>query len=346
MSNALDELVGLDIEEVQAQFTAKGFLRPRYVMLRANDALDQRWYTTKDDPRRKPYVSVTTGLELSQHPEYGLKNWWMTTDPNEIFRRLKESSEYGTFMHEVFSKFMIDGVADLDKTADLARAEAARKGHSPEQWAGKIVKHLLAWAEFCHQHNVKPLAIEMVLKSEKLQAAGAIDLVCELDWGVTGFHGEVYAASNKEKAGQPKQTKKRVRVRAILDWKSGSNFYLSHGQQLVTYHMIWKENFGRRKNGKIDLLINWKPKDWRTNPSWETKEQNDAEREDRIARLFKDFHEQHDGPKPKLVTSGKLYLGKSTDGTYSYETIITRADKANAVEETIEEADADVHDSD
>jgi hypothetical protein len=98
-------------------------------------------------------------------------------------------------------------------------------------------------------YNVKPLAIEIILYHPADGYAGALDIVCEMDW-------------------------KKARVRAVIDIKSGrKGFYESHEIQLKAYQTMWDIHFPELP---IDKIFNFSPKDWRTSPTYNLKDQTES----------------------------------------------------------------------
>ena len=113
----------------------------------------------------------------------------------------------------------------------------------------ELKKDVLAFAQFIIDYNVKPLAIEICLYHPFDGYAGAIDLVCELDF-------------NKK------------RIRAIIDLKSGrKGFYESHEVQLGAYLEMWKIHF---PDSPVDKVFNWSPKAWRKAPTYNLVNQSES----------------------------------------------------------------------
>lgn len=149
---------------------------------------------------------------------------------------------------------------------------------SDEKTVNILIEDMLCLAKFVKDYNVKPLAIEKVLRIEnllkkvspelyesikeslkeddadiELGVASPLDFLCEMEFveKVRGFHGEIYKTkSGEHNAGDPKETVKEItrKVIAIVDFKSGGfkrsgSFYPEHAFQLELYRIMVEENF-------------------------------------------------------------------------------------------------------
>lgn len=117
---------------------------------------------------------------------------------------------------------------------------------------------------------MEPLAIEVSLISQQ-GYAGTVDLVCDMDWEYKGFFGETYKSG--EQKGKPKETKEKRRIKAIVDFKSGrKGFYEANEIQMEACRRLVVENF----RFEPDMLFNFSPKEWRTTPGYNLKDQTDS----------------------------------------------------------------------
>jgi hypothetical protein len=129
--------------------------------------------------------------------------------------------------------------------------------------------------------NCKPLAIEICLWHPIDGYAGAIDIVCEMDLIEKGFFGEKYLSGVNK--GQPKESKQVRRIRAIIDIKSGrKSFYESAEIQLCAYKEMWNIHF---PEFPVDKFMNFSPKEWRTTPSYNLKDQTDSRNAQKLPHL-------------------------------------------------------------
>ena len=310
--------LALNLEEVKALFfDPSALVMPAYQVYRANDNNEARWYYRPDTDRY--YVSVTTFIQATTPTPYGLTEW-MKTNGKNADRMRDEAAGYGTFMHTVFSDYLIMKEYDLDLLVQNARDAAQANGVLGKSimergtYEKRIVRDLIGWAEFCYVHSVEPLGIELILTSEKDGTGGAMDLLCKMRIG-SGANGKFL---KKDGLG--------TQVVAIIDWKSGSSFYESHELQIHQYHRMQQENFPAIK---VDKLYNYKPSDWTKNAGWTLKDQTESKHACKIERLLSLFFEDNSAPTPTLEATGILKLGESTEGKFSFEDIRSQIAKQN-----------------
>ena len=171
---------------------------------------------------------------------------------------------YGTFMHIQFEQLLINRKYDFDAVPSILQ-EYIQRENLPDkvfnEWAVKIRKDVLAFAQFVRDWNVRPLAIEVGLVHPEYHYAGCIDLPCVLTDTKTG---EDFAA--------------------IVDFKSGrKGFWEEHEIQLHLYKMMWNVNF---PDLPVERVFNFSPKDWRTKPTYNFKEQTDSPNAAKIPHLL------------------------------------------------------------
>jgi hypothetical protein len=144
-------------------------------------------------------------------------------------------------------------------------------------------KALASFDAFAKEYEVEPLAIEILVHSKDHVFAGTADLVCRMNY-------------------------KGRRVLALVDFKSGENFYRDHAVQLEMYAIAWNEHYGA--DYPIEYLFNWSPKDWRTKPTYNLKEQSgvssvrEVELRSQLFRIANDCK-----PKARLRVGGQLPNG-------------------------------------
>lgn len=216
------------------------------------------------------YTSLTTAISQCSPMERPLLEWYCKNGLIEANRLLKDSQHYGTLMHKLFGRWLIENNIDFGTIQDVVDEYCGEHYYySPEvpDWTRKLKQDLAGFIYFTKERNVKALGIEYVLLSEK-GFGTLIDLVCQMDISETGFFGEVYKSGDNK--GQPKESKRRKRVNAIINFKSGRHdFYRTNGIQIECERQLWEENFPYTP---LDCAFNYAPNDWKTEPGYKLKD--------------------------------------------------------------------------
>jgi hypothetical protein len=235
-----------------------------YTLARTDDS-HFRWYYIVDDASQF-FPSVTSVMSKTVPKSPGLINWMKNMTAEEQAQRLLETSAYGTFFHiqakEYFDLNRSFSFADIDlKIEEYCTAEGIVLDTSG--WASKVKNDIYALNEWAEERNVVPLEVEwqdetvkateatlcysnyepiqsddfwgsitQYAKRPSVAFAGAIDLVCELDFN-------------------------RGRHTAIVDFKTGS-IWPEYRFQLEMYKLLWNTNFSEEP---VDMIFNWAPKD-------------------------------------------------------------------------------------
>jgi len=209
-----------------------------------------------------------------------------------------ERASYGTFLHMQCAQLLINGTYDLDKLSGLLTPFLVTEQLPPDRikWTEELKKDILAFAQFIIDRNVKPLAIEICLFHPTDGYAGAIDLVCELDFD-------------------------RKRIRAIVDLKSGrKGFYESHEVQLGAYWEMWKIHF---PNTTVDKVFNFSPKAWKSSPTYNFKDQTDSKNIPKLPYLIELSKIEADKRDDTItIISGKIDVNKGLSKNISEKTFV------------------------
>jgi hypothetical protein len=268
--NKVKELTtGVTSEEVTPIYFDLGVLKRQPEILYRLDNQGYRYYYKLKDGEPIFYTSVTTMIKNTLPTPKALIEWQRTHDDEEMMER----ADYGTLLHECFAGLLINHTFDLDSMPKIIEQYTAKnKIGDKKEWETPLKKDILALAQFIIDYNVIPIAVELILYHPDDGYAGALDAVIQLDWEFTGDFGEKYlSGANK---GQPKLSKQKSRINAIVDLKSGKKgFYESAEIQLKSYEKMFNIHF---PDIKIDKLLNVSPKEWRTTPSYNLKDQTDA----------------------------------------------------------------------
>lgn len=216
------------------------------------------------------YTSLTTAINQCAPMPPTLLEWYAKNGMTEANRLLKDAQHYGTLMHKLIGKWLIANNIDFGTFQDEVDEYCGEHSYYSTEvtgWAKKLKSDLAAFCQFTIERNIKPLGVEYVLLSEK-GFGTLIDLVCNMDISETGFFGEVYKSGDQK--GQPKESKRRKRITAIINFKSGRHdFYRTNGIQVECERQLWEENF---PDIPLDAAFNWAPKAWEKDPGYNLKD--------------------------------------------------------------------------
>lgn len=307
---------GVTVEKMTALYFDQDALQePLYKAYRMNNK-GQRWYYRTDTEKPTFYMSVTSVCyaTLPTSP-YLIK--WIAELGQEAARAYSElKAHYGTLLHSLCAKLLIAKEIDLD-IIDTDVSEYARlnglTADNVSSWPSELRKDVLAFGLFVIETNFKPVAVEVVLTHPD-GYAGAIDIVGDMDVEDKGFFGEVYKSGVQ--SGQPKESKRTIRVLAIVDIKSGKKgFYESHEIQLHLYKNMWNHNY---PSIPVDRVYNWAPSDWREKPSYKLKEQTNAPNAYKLPYIIGIAKEMRVRRETTVMQiTGTLSLSKGIERNYS-----------------------------
>ncbi len=231
--------------------------------IRRMDRGNQRFYFVYNEHTNTTdnFMSVTSFVSRSLGKPVGLQNWELdlaketgSTSTARLYSRWR--AEFGTLFHILSSKAMKDGFFDfgpkgiilentvLDYMAGVQDLPINKLKH---HWVSRMIKAMGSFLQFVCDRKIKPVGIEFPILSARKPLAGHIDLICEMEW-----NGKM--------------------INAIIDYKTGDNFFDEHNYQLHVYKELWNEWFA--DTFPIDFVFNWKPNKWRTNkPTYTLKNQ-------------------------------------------------------------------------
>lgn len=254
-TNAMEVFPGMTSEEIKAIFfDATALKEPSYRVYQLNSDGHRYYYRFNAAGEPEFYPSVTTLLKQVMPTPPQLLDWMIANGKEGSTEKRDLAAAYGTFMHIQFESLLINRRYDFDAVPAVLKNYIERE-NLPDKvfgdWVIKIRKDVLAFAQFVRDYNIKPLAIEIGLVHPDYHYAGCIDMPCIM---------------TDPKSGQT--------FSAIVDFKSGRKaFYEEHELQLHLYKAMWETNFPERP---IERLFNFSPKDWRTKPTYNLKDQTDS----------------------------------------------------------------------
>lgn len=261
-----------------------------------------RHYAVLTEDSRDVHIipSATTICKDTMQTGDPLIMWIAQLGFEESRRVMREKAAYGTYMHCVFEKALIKGsLSKEDVSAVFTETitdneEYVMYTHKKDEWTHQAWLDGAAFMQFCNDYRVKPIAIELCLADENLMAAGAIDLVCTMEV----IEKEKYLDSSNPytrgpRKGQPREATREIlkKYNCIIDYKSGrKGFWDSHELQLHIYKWIFEANF---PEFTIDKVYNFSPKDWRSKPTYNLKDQTDSKHGNTVKQVCDLFNARH-----------------------------------------------------
>lgn len=258
------------IESVSPMFFDADAIRiPTHQLFRIYTPRGRYYYTVDlENNAVQIYIGVTTMIGALVPKGEGLVRWMadMGYDQAKVYSTIR--AQYGTLMHNEFARFLIEGVYDMDALSERVYQYISEKCEhkqliNAEEWINDMVNDLLAFAQFCYDYQVQPIAIEIMLPHPD-GYAGTIDLLCYM--------------TIKEKIDPSKKaTSNNIstkRVLAAVDFKSGrKGFYDEYAIQLESYRSLVQNEW---PDLVVEKIFNWSPKEWRTTPGYNLKDQSEA----------------------------------------------------------------------
>ncbi len=250
--------------------TIYSLLPRKQVVYRATHNNNRIYYTVDATGEPTLYLSLTTMIKATCPTSDHLIKWVAETGWEASRKYTQERADYGSLMHILFGKYIVDRFYDFSKTEEICKSFPQYKYQ--DTWLEELNKDVAAFMQFIFDYNIKPLAVELVLVSEHGYGT-LIDLVCEMDIEVDALDYDNPYKSGARK-GEPREVKKKERITALINFKSGrKGFYETHEIQLEFEKRLFEENF---PNIKVGGIFNWSPSEWRTSPSYKLKDQSES----------------------------------------------------------------------
>jgi len=275
---------GLTSEEMLAVFfDEKALLEAPQKVYRLQGTNKRLYYTFDDKGVPTFFTSVTTMIKFTMPTSPHLIKWIADMGYEESKVYAEERADYGTFMHIELGHLAITRRYDTTSTKDRLK-DYIEKNKLPSEFINhtdELKKDVMAFAQFMIDYKVQPLAVELVLTHPD-GYAGAVDMPCKMTIQVDGLdHDNPYKSGPRK--GEPREVKVDKEIVAIVDFKSGrKGFYEENEVQLEAYKQMWEHNFPEHP---VDAIFNWSPKNWRTKPSYNLKNQTESKSRAKLPML-------------------------------------------------------------
>lgn len=264
----------MEIESDQYTYLAEELKSiPTPIIFRASTK-SGRFYYEIEDGMPVLYASGTTLISdgfidpSGALDEWRLKQRILGNDPDEM---ANHRAAFGTIMHVLFGHYFLGKSIPLSpgilreyiKGIPGLRIEQKYFDMVINNDIEELIADMYSFVQWVNDYNVKPLAVEKMLRSKTYGFATAVDLICELDFKTKerGFFGKVYQRATKDhKAGDPMEEERVVtrRIVAVVDFKSGKSFYDGYVLQLEANRRLVIENYGDALN--VEKIYNFAPR--------------------------------------------------------------------------------------
>jgi len=210
-------------EFVKAEILSKThIITPEHTFIRY-DNFGQRNYIVIDGEQTHVFPSVTSVIHQYEPMSFGLKQFYLTHTKEEVRRILDETANYGTYMHDVFSRLLKGqnfNFVDEWLIDDMLTFYTSKGWDTfSKNYIYQIKQDILGFVCFAQDFEIEPIALEYPVFSIDKKYAGCIDMV-----------------------GMIKNKNSDNKIMAVFDWKSGRNdFYDSYEAQLKAYFDAWNE---------------------------------------------------------------------------------------------------------
>ena len=267
--------------------------QPRMIYRVDGGAGDRYYYRIEEAEIGNSFVFYpsTTTFTKKVLPTSPFLLQWMKEQGEEADKVRDLAADFGTLMHICIKDFFVHGY-DFGMTRELVAKYVEKLGHPKYligKWSQKLNKAMASFKQFCNDYEIEPILVEGMLASDEIGIAGTLDLICKMFTPeLAKSHKKAINEYEKALAKWEEGLKKAIekgkepdyadftlefperpeKVIGNVDFKSGG-IYESSGLQLAINTMIFHDNF---PDLKIEILLNWSPNDYITNPTYTVKD--------------------------------------------------------------------------
>jgi hypothetical protein len=252
-------------------------LIPPPIIFRQDFKGHRDYYSISKDMEYIEEASATTIIDKVMPTPQWLTKWIAEKGVAEATKERNQKAPYGTLMHICLADYLKHRHFDFDTLEARINTykQAKHITFDTSYWLKNLRHDIYAFHIFALKYDIKPLAVEIMLVSQKLGYGGAIDLVFEGKMG-SGVNGAILKRDMEYDHYGNLIADKRVRITGILDFKSGRHgFGAENEAQIHMYKNLWMEFY---PHIPIDKLFNWAPGNWDndTEPDYHFKDQTNS----------------------------------------------------------------------
>ena len=230
-------------------------LQPREKLFRYDSPQSRYYYRFPAQGEEIAYIGATGAVSRLTGIGEGLVRYY-AKNGEVAYIMTKIAADYGTMMHIAIGDFEKGKrETSFDVLEETGYTTAMQGGYpfAAEEWAFFLPRNIASWIVFCEEYDVKVLAVEYPVWSDKYSVATLCDIYCEMKFA-------------------------KKRVRAIINLKKGyldneradqnKTFYEGSDLQMQIERLAWKECCPHLP---VDMVFNWSPNNWTETPTYTLK---------------------------------------------------------------------------
>lgn len=219
-------------ELVKPEYINEAYLiKPPHYNYRIDTGLGRYYMRCYDDGTTIHAPSFTVIKRYAGATGYGLEKWFKNNTEEYVEWYLEHSADYGSWFHIMAGYFLRGFVCPFDRNLIMKYMELVfnQPNHmwdfeGCKGWMKKTkrnpLKDLYGFIKWAQDYKVEPIALEYPVMHPGGAWAGTIDLICKIT-----------------------SLKTRETIIAMVDFKTGYNFYEDHAIQLYAYSLLWNQEW-------------------------------------------------------------------------------------------------------
>ena len=310
----------MNLEELKEKYLSDDYAREQNYILFRQDVKGVRYYIKVGDGKKLSIApSVTSIISKTRPLSQYLIDWMIKNGAEKADWFKKQSADYGTFLHVVYSEIITGKIYEMKKESLLDKMKIFFSSDEYDfeecmRWYRQekrdIQKDIYSFLKWVKDYEVEPIAVEYPIMS-----------TCQKKWYCREKERLIYfgmepcenmkekricsecenAVSIMESAGAidlvclARLKKGEDKQRLIVDWKTGlKSFYDEHAIQLKMYQDMWNNE---NPDYIVDQIWNFSPKGYRlpigkTVTPYSFKNQTENEETELVDLYLEIFHIQ------------------------------------------------------